>query len=298
MKTILTCAVTGAVTTKEQSPYLPITPEEIADSALEAADSGAAIVHIHVRNIETGGPSMKIDYYQDVCERIKKSNKNILINLTTGPGATFFPTPGNLAQGSAKSLLLNAFDRTEHIKICKPELCSLDFNTMHQANNGIRINHKLIISAMLDNINRIGTKPELEIFDSGDLVLAKELIEQEKIIGTPFFQFAMGIKYGWVANLNTLIFAKQELPKNCIWGAFGIGKTEMPILSQTMLLGGHVRVGLEDNIYTKKNVLAKTNSELVKIAAQIIDLLGGQLATFAEAREILEIPSKINLENK
>lgn len=287
MKTIITCAVTGAVTTRDQTPYLPVTPEEIAESSLEAADAGAAVVHIHVRDVTTGKPSIDLELYRDTVDRIKKKNKDVLINLTTGPGAQYIPTPGNLSTGGPGTVLLPADVRVKHIQLLKPDLCSMDFNTMHQANDGIRINHKRITKEMVRLVQEAGTKCELEIFDSGDFRIAKEFIEEGIIKGNPFWQFAMGVKYGWDATPNSLFYAYNQLPQNSIWSAFGIGKTEMSMVAQTMILGGHVRVGMEDNIYTSKGILAKSNAELVLMAKDIITLLGGEVASFSEAREIL-----------
>jgi uncharacterized protein (DUF849 family) len=289
MKTIITCAVTGAVTTREQTPYLPVTPEEIATSALEAAEAGAAIVHLHVRDTETGRPSMNLDLYRDTVDRIKRQNTDVLINLTTGPGALYIPTPGNLTQGTPNSLLLGAVARVRHIQAIKPDLCSMDFNTMHQAGNGIRINHKIITAEMVRLVQEAGTKPELEIFDSGDFRIAQEFVKDGVIKGKPFWQFAMGIKYGWDATPNALQYAYNQLSPGSIWSAFGIGKQEMPMVAQTMILGGHVRVGFEDNIYVSKGVLAKSNAELVAMAKDIIRLLGGEVATPAEARTLLDL---------
>ena len=287
MSTIITCAITGAVTSREQTPYLPITPEEIATSSLEAAEVGAAVVHLHVRNPETGNPSMDLELYRDTVDRIRKYNKDVLINLTTGPGAYYMPSADNLAQGASSSVLLKPLLRVKHIQVIKPELCSMDFNTMHQAGDGIRINHKRVTREMVRLVQEAGTKPELEIFDSGDFRIAQEFVADGTIKGNPFWQFAMGVKYGWNSTPNALHYAYRELPPGSTWSAFGIGKDEMPILAQTMILGGHVRVGLEDNIYTSKGVLAKTNAELVIMAKEIIKLLGGNVATFSEARKIL-----------
>lgn len=287
MSTIITCAITGAVTSREQTPYLPVTPEEIATSSLEAAEAGAAVVHIHVRNPETGHPSIELELYRDTVDRIRRYNKEVLINLTTGPGAYYMPSLDNLAQGAPSSVLLKPLLRVKHIQAIKPELCSIDFNTMHQAGDGIRINHKRVTREMVRLVQEAGTKPELEIFDSGDFRIAQEFVADGTIKGTPFWQFAMGVKYGWNSTPNALHYAYRELPLGSTWSAFGIGKDEMPILAQTMILGGHVRVGMEDNIYTKKGVLAKTNAELVVMAKEIIELLGGSVATFSEARKIL-----------
>lgn len=287
MSTIITCAITGAVTTREQTPYLPVSPEEIATSALEAAEAGAAIVHIHVRDPATCRPTMRLDIYQDTFERIRKSNKEVLINLTTGSGAHYYPTPGNMAQGLPHSMVLSPEVRTAHISLLKPDLCSLDFNTMHQANDGIRINHRTVVKEMIRIIQEAGTKPELEIFDSGDLRIAQEFVADGTIKSPPFWQFAMGVKYGWGNSINALMYAYRELTPGSVWSAFGLGKEEMPYVATTSWMGGHVRVGMEDNIYSSKGVLAKTNAELVTMAADIIGLTGGTVATPVEARIIL-----------
>jgi uncharacterized protein (DUF849 family) len=287
LTTIITCAITGLGTTLEQTPYLPITPEQIATSALEAAEAGASVVHLHVRNPETGNMSMELDLYRDTVDRIKKFNQSVLINLTTGPGSYYVPGEENLAVGSARSLFLSAEVRTRHIEVLKPDLCSIDFNVMQRSSNGVTINYKPIVKEMLERVQRVGTKPELEIFDSGDYCIAHEYITDGTIKGTPFWQFAMGIKYGWGANIDALLYAYRLLPSNSIWSAFGIGRSEMPIVAHTAAIGGHVRVGLEDNIYLRRGELAKTNAELVKMAADIVQLIGGTVATPNQARQIL-----------
>ena len=288
MKTIITSSITGATTTKEQTIYLPVTPEEIANSSLEAAEAGASIVHIHVRDPQTGKPSMNVDYYKDVVEIIKKQNQEVLINLTTGPGAVYIPDFSDLNKGNEYSKMKEAHERVEHILLLKPDLCSLDFNTMHQAKgDAVRINLRRITKEMLRLIQEVGTKPEMEIFDSGDFRIAQEFVDEGLVKGKPFYQFVMGVKYGWSASTNTLQYALKELRSDATWSAFGIGKDEMPMVAQSIILGGHVRVGLEDNIYKSKGVLAKSNAELVVMAKDIITLLGGQIATPQDAREIL-----------
>lgn len=287
MTTVITCAITGAVTSREQTPYLPVTPEEIAISGLEAAEAGASVLHIHVRNTETTRPSMDIELYRETVDYIKKYNKDVLINLTTGPGALYVPGQENLADGTNRSVLLGPQSRVKHIELIKPDICSVDFNTMHQGDGGIRINHKKVVAEMLRLIQVAGTKPELELFDSGDFRIAKEFVNDGTIKGNPLWQFAMGIKYGWDSTPQSLHYAYSLLPKDSLWSAFGIGKDEMPMVAQTMILSGHVRVGMEDNIYLSKGVLAKTNSELVVKARRIIEDLGGTVADYKQAREIL-----------
>lgn len=288
MKTVLTCAVTGAVTSKDSTPYLPITPEQIATSALEAAEAGAAVVHLHVRN-DDGSASMDVELYRDTVDRVKKHNSDVLINLTTGPGARYVPDLSRLGTPAAGTMLRSAYQRTEHIKLIKPDLCSIDFNTMNQGDNAIRLNHKEVIRAMLMMVQQYGTKPELEIFGSGDLMLAQEMVKEGLVKGEPLWQFATGIKYGWESSIDTLMYATNIVGRNSLWSAFGISKNEMTILAQTHMMGGHVRVGMEDNIYLEKGVLAKTNAELVTKAVRIIKDLGGDIASCQEARQIYRI---------
>jgi uncharacterized protein (DUF849 family) len=289
MKTVVTAAITGAGTRPEDTPYLPITPEQIATSALECAEVGAAVVHIHVRDPETGRPAIALELYQDTVDRIKKHNKDVIINLTTGPGAYWIPSKDNLKNGGDGSVMLGAGIRVKHIEELKPDICSIDFNTMHQAGDGIRINHRRITGEMVRRVQAVGCKPELEIFDSGDFRIAQEFVAEGVIDSPPLWQFAMGIKYGWAATPEALDYARRQLPAGSVWSAFGISKMQMPIVAQSWIYGGHVRVGLEDNIYLEKGVLAKTNAELVTKAVRIVKDLGGQIANYKEAREIFNL---------
>jgi uncharacterized protein (DUF849 family) len=289
MKTVLTAAITGAGTRPEDTPHLPITPEQIATSALECAEVGAAIVHIHVRDPETGRPAIALELYQDTVDRIKKYNKDVIINLTTGPGAYWLPSKDNLRNGGDGSVMLGAGTRVKHIEELKPDICSIDFNTMHQAGDGIRINHRRITSEMVQRVQSVGCKPELEIFDSGDFRIAQEFVAEGIIESPPLWQFAMGVKYGWAATPEALDYARRQLSQGAVWSAFGISKMQMPIVAQSWIYGGHVRVGLEDNIYLEKGVLAKTNAELVTKAVRIVKDLGGQIANYREAREIFNL---------
>ena len=286
MKTILTCAVTGAGTTLEQTPYLPVTPEQIANSALEAAAAGAAVVHIHVRDITTGRPSMNLALYKETVDRIRQANSDVLINLTTGPGAT---GPANVIFGNPHPAFQPAERRTEHIVALKPDICSLDLNTMNRGPQNITVNTIGVAREMAKIVQAAGVKPELEIFDSGDLEIAKMLIAEGTIEGQPLWQIATGIKWGWSAQPATLEYARQLLPRDSTWYAFGIGAMQMPFVALSTISGGHARVGLEDNIYLEKGVLAKTNKELVDKAVRIIRELGNEPATPAEAREILRL---------
>jgi uncharacterized protein (DUF849 family) len=289
MKTVVTAAITGAGTRPEDTPHLPITPEQIATSALECAEAGASVVHIHVRDPETGKPAIALELYEDSVDRIKKHNKDVIINLTTGPGAVFVPSEEKLSVGGPGTYLFDAELRVRHIEKIKPDICSIDFNTMHQAGNGIRINHRSIVKEMIERVQAAGCKPELEIFDSGDFRIAQEFVAEGVIDSPPLWQFAMGIKYGWAATPEALDYARRQLPPGAVWSAFGISKMQMPIVAQSWIYGGHVRVGLEDNIYLEKGVLAKTNTELVTKAVRIVKDLGGQIANYQEAREIFNL---------
>lgn len=288
-KTIVTCAITGAVTDPNSTPYLPITPEEIATSALEAAEAGASVVHIHVRDPIKKHGSMDLDLYVKTVELIKKDNKDLLINLTTGSGAHFSIGKQFLHLGEKDSFLYPAKIRTQHILEIKPDFCSIDFNTMNQHDHKVRINHKFIVKEMLEQVQSAGVIPELELFDSGDLRLALEFKSQGLIDSRAIWQFAMGIKYGWDHTVTAVDYARRQLPSDAVWSAFGISKEEMPMVAATWLHGGHVRVGLEDNIYLSKNVLAKSNAELVAKAVRIVEDLGGSIATPTDAREIFQI---------
>ena len=285
-KTILTCAVTGNLTKPEMTPYLPITPKQIADSCLGAADAGAAVVHIHVRYPETGKPSMELDHYAEVMHLIKAQNKELIINLTTGPGGRYVPTEGDPKVFAAGTTLCDPLKRVEHVAALKPEICSLDLNTMNSGADVV-MNTPSNVRKMAKVIREAGVMPELEIFDSGDLNLAKDLIADGTVDGPGLYTFVMGVKYGLNTDPATLLYMRDQLPSGAIWAAFGISRAEFPIVAQAWLLGGHIRVGMEDNIYLEKGVLCESNAQLVNRAKRIISDLGGQLASSNEARQML-----------
>jgi uncharacterized protein (DUF849 family) len=285
-KTLLTCAVTGNLTKPEQTPHLPITPEQIADDCLAAAEAGAAAVHIHVRDPATGRPSMEVDLYADVMRRIRARNTGVIINLTTGPGGRFIPSADNPRVAAPGSTLLPPLQRVEHIAKLRPDVCSLDLNTMNSGPDVV-INTPRNVRIMAGVMREAGVKPELEIFDSGDMHLALDLIADGTLQGPGMWTFVTGVKYGFGFSPETLLYARSLLPEGAVWSAFGIGRFEFPCVAQAVLAGGHVRVGLEDNIYLEKGVLAKNNAELVAKARRIVHDLGGQLASPAEARTML-----------
>jgi uncharacterized protein (DUF849 family) len=286
MKTILTCAVTGAGTTLKQTPHLPVTPEQIATSALEAADAGAAVLHLHVRDPATGNPSMDLALYREVVDRIRSKNTDVLLNLTCGPGATGSST---VVFGLPAPGFSTAKERTQHVVELRPDICSLDFNTMNRGPKNITVNSVPMVREMARIIRDAGVKPELEIFDSGDLLIARDLINEGLITGTPLVQIATGIKWGWASSPATLQYAQTMIPANAVWYAFGIGSWEMPFVALSTISGGHARVGLEDNVYLERGVLAQNNAELVTKAVRIIRDLGNDIATPQEARTLLKI---------
>jgi uncharacterized protein (DUF849 family) len=285
-KTIITCAVTGNLTKPEQHPGLPITPQQIATAALEAAQVGASVAHIHVRDPETGKPSMEIDLYREVIRLIRESNSELIINLTTGPGGRFIPSDEDPKVFAPGTTLLPPEKRVEHIAALRPDICTLDLNTMNSGGDVV-INTPKNVRRMAHVIREAGVKPELELFDSGDLHLALDLIKEGVLDGPGLWSFVLGVKYGFAATPETLLYARDFLPDGATWSAFGIGRYEFPIVAQAWLAGGHVRVGLEDNIYFSKGVLAESNAVLVARARDIVVALGGEIATAAEAREQL-----------
>lgn len=288
-KTFLTCAVTGNITTPDQTPHLPVTPTQIADECLAAAEAGAAAVHIHVRDPQTGKPSMSLELYREVFDKVRRANPELIINLTTGPGGRFVPSVDDPRVAAPGSTLVKPEIRVEHIRVLKPDVCSLDLNTMNSGGDVV-INTPRNVRIMANIMREAGVKPELEIFDSGDMHLARDLIADGTLEGPGMWTFVTGVKYGFSASTETLMYARSLLPAGAIWSAFGIGRFEFPIVAQAWLAGGHVRVGMEDNIYLEKGVLARSNAELVSKAKRIIEDLGGALASPREARAMLNLP--------
>lgn len=284
-RTILTCAVTGNLTQPSQTPHLPITPEQIADECLAAAEAGAAAVHIHVRDPQTGKPSMELDLYADVVRRIRQRNRELVINLTTGPGGRFVPSEDDPQQAAPGSTLCRPELRVAHVAALKPDVCSLDLNTMNSGDQVV-INTPNNVRKMAQIIRDAGTLPELECFDSGDLVLAQTLIREGALPASSIYTLVTGVRYALPSSTEALLFGRSLIPAGAAWSAFGIGRWAFPIVAQAWLLGGHVRIGLEDTIYLDKGVLAPGNAALVARAREIIQHLGGTLASAREARAI------------
>ena len=284
--TILSCAVTGSFPTREQNAALPVTPEEIAGSAIEAARAGAAICHIHVRDPESGRPSMGLDYYRETVRRIRESGTDMIINLTTGPGGRYIPSDEEPARAALGTMLTTGEIRTQHVIELKPEICTLDLNTMWFGGGAV-INAPNSIRTMAERIYAAGVKPELEVFDTGDIALAHDLIKDNTLRMPALFQLVMGVNYGMPATPQALAFTQSLLPRGCEWAAFGASRMAFPMLAQAFLLGGHCRIGMEDTVYLAKGVKTPGNGALVEKATRIIAELGGRTATIDEARQML-----------
>ncbi|MBB4956065.1 uncharacterized protein (DUF849 family) [Agrobacterium vitis] len=285
---IITCAVTGNLTTRENHPGLPVSPEEIANSCLEAADAGAAVVHIHVRDPLTAKPSMELRHYREVIDRIREKNDSVILNVTTGPGGRYHPSDENPAIAGPRTTLMRPERRVEHILALKPDIATLDLNTMTFGAEVV-INTPANVKIMADLINSVGVKPELEVFDTGDIQLAHDLLKAGVLKSPAMFTIVTGVKYGLPATCDAMSIASRMLPRDAVWAGFGVGRMSFPMVAQAYLLGGHVRVGLEDNSYVSKGVLAKGNGELVERARDIIEKLGGQIASPLETRHILKL---------
>ena len=285
---ILTCAVTGGDDTAGRFPAVPVTPEQIAKSAVEACKAGAAIAHIHVRNPQTGKPSMEAALYREVIDRIRDAGSPVIINLTTGPGARFIPSSVAANQAETGSNLRPPTERVQHIIELKPEICSLDMGSLNFG-KGALINVPGHVETIAAAIRAAGVKPELEVFDSGHIALSLDMIKRGLLEAQPLFQMVMGVPWGAPATTEILAAMKSLLPVGAPWAAFGVGRSQFPMVAQALLLGGHIRVGLEDNLYLSKGELAPDNASLVRKAATIVDALGSRLATPDEARTALGI---------
>ncbi len=291
-KVFITCAVTGNLTTPDQTPHLPITPEEIADAALEAAEAGAAIVHLHVREPKTGKPSMALGYYREVVERIRTKNTQLVINLTTGPGGRFVPSEDDPKVAGPGTTLLNPEKRVEHIAALRPDICTLDLNTMNSGKEVV-INTPGNVRRMAQVINGAGVKPEIELFDSGDIALMHDLLKDGTLVGPVLCSFVMGVRYGFQPSPETVLYARNLLPSDAQFTAIGIGRTAFQSVALSYLAGGHVRVGLEDSVYLDRGVLAPSNAAMVEKARRIVEDLGGQIASPREARDLIDLPTRL-----
>ncbi|MGF7161015.1 uncharacterized protein (DUF849 family) [Rhodoligotrophos appendicifer] len=284
---IITCALTGDSDTTKKSPHVPVTPAQIAEDALKAARAGAAIVHIHVRDPETTRGSRDIALYREAVEQIRASGTEIIINLTAGMGGKLVLGAPDCQPFDPVTDLVGGLERMAHVEALRPEICSLDCGSF---NNGapteLYVSTPEMIRGMATRMQEIGVKPELEIFDLGHLRLALNLVADGLISPPPFFQFALGLRWGAGSDLRTLLLMHDMLPPGSVWAAFGAGAEQMPMAAQSVLMGGHVRVGLEDNLFRSRGVLA-SNEDLVTDAVHLVKALGAVPATVAEARELL-----------
>ena len=285
-KTIVTCALTGGFDTVGKNPAVPVSPEQIAQSALDAANAGAAIVHIHVRDPKTGKPSMALELYEETVQRIRAGNRDVILNLTTGAGGRFIPGADEPRIAAEGTTLTTPAIRMRHIRKIKPEICTLDCGSMNFGPH-VFINTPAHLAEMASIAKEAGTKPEIEVFDLGHIELAKKLIADGVIAPPPLFQLCLGISFGAPATPEAMLAMRNNLPAGAHWCAFGIGRMQFPLVAQTVLYGGHARVGLEDNLYFERGKLAASNAALVERAVEIIRIIGGDIATATEARRTL-----------
>jgi 3-dehydrocarnitine:acetyl-CoA trimethylamine transferase len=285
----ITCAVTGVGATTERSELVPVTPPQIADAALEAARAGAAIVHVHVRDPATGGPSRDPTLYREVVERVRSSDVDVVLNLTAGMG-------GDLVLGDVESPLppnpegtdmASATERLVHVAELRPEICTLDCGTMNFAEGDyVMTNTPSMLREMARQIQALGVRPEIEVFDTGHLVFAKRLIAEGLVDEPAMLQLCMGIPYGAPADPGTLLALVNQLPAGCVFSAFAIGRLQLPYVALAPLVGGNVRVGLEDNIWLERGVKA-TNGQLVERAVTVLEAMNVRVLGPAETRERL-----------
>jgi uncharacterized protein (DUF849 family) len=286
----ITCAVTGAGATTGKSERVPVTPEAIADSAIEAARAGAAIAHIHVRDPETGRGSRDLRLYREVVERVRAADVDVIVNLTAGMGGDLVlggdETP--LPLDAAGTDLAGATERLEHVAALLPEICTLDCGSMNFAAGGdyVMTNTPAVLRAMARRVQELGVRPELEVFDTGHLVMVKELIRDGLIDDPALIQLCTGIPYGAPSDIPTLMAMVAQLPPGAVFSAFSIGRLQLPYVAMAVLAGGNVRVGLEDNIYLSRGELAG-NGQLVERAVAILDAMNVRILGPGETRERL-----------
>ena len=285
---ILTCALLGNFTTRTHNPNLPITPAEIAQQALDAWRAGAAIVHIQVRDPGTELPSMEVALYAEVVQRIRDVTDELIINLTTGNGGRYHPSEDDPAKAGPRTNLLVPEKRVEHIVQIRPDIATLDLNTMVFGSEVV-INTPANVRAMADMIYDAGVRPEVELFDSGDIALMNDLIKEGSLRPAPLCSLVMGIKYGFQPSPETLLYARGLLPEGAIWTGFGTGRWAFPMLAMSAIAGGQVRIGLEDAVWLSRGELAPSNAAMVTKGRRMLEDLGFDLATCAEARKRLAL---------
>ncbi|CUS45637.1 FIG004891: hypothetical protein in carnitine cluster [hydrothermal vent metagenome] len=271
---------------------MPITPAQIADACIEAASAGASIVHIHVRDPETGAGNRDRAHFREVVDRVRQTGTDIVLNLTCGMGAYFLPDPEREGQMLPGSDVVGVDERVAHIEELLPEIATLDIVTNNQVEGPtdyIYFSPTHTLRAMARRFQAAGVKPELEVFGAGDILFGNKLLEEGLIDGPAMMQMVLGVQWAAPHGVDTILYQKGLMAPGTHWGAFGIGREQMPMLTQTLLLGGNIRVGLEDNLYMSRGVWA-TNGQLVERAYSIVNAIGGySVATPAETREILQL---------
>ena len=294
----ITCAVTGAGETTDKSRFVPVTPKEIAAAAVEAAKAGAAIAHIHVRNPDTGAPSRDPALYREVVDRVRQSGTDVVLNLTAGMGGDLVlgnverPLPLN----PEKTDMAGAEERLAHVTELLPEICTLDCGTMNfAAGDYVMMNTPDMLRAMARRVQALGVRAEIEVFDTGHLVLARQLFKEGLIDEPVMIQLCMGIPYGAPDDPTTLMAMVQNLPPGCVFSAFSIGRHQLPYVAMAALAGGNIRVGLEDNLFLAKNELA-TNGQLVERAVTILSAMNVRVLGPAEVRRKLKLRSAVGHE--
>ena len=282
---IVTCAVTGSHQNFHKHPDYPITPRQIAQSCLEARRAGAAIVHVHVRDPETGAAAGETALYREVVERVRDAGSDLLINLTTGFGGRFTPGEDDPRTAGPGTTLIPPEERVRHVEELKPEICTLDVGTFNFGAS-VFMNTPDHLRTMAARIKAAGIKPEIEVFEPGHVIFAKQMMEEGLIEDPPMFQLCLGILYASPATGEAMTFLKSLLPESARWSAFGVSRHQFPMVAEAVEQGGNVRVGLEDNLYLAKGEYA-SNGQLVEKAVGIIRDLGAEPAEPARAREIL-----------
>ena len=286
---IVTCAVTGAGDTLGKHPEVPVTPEQISNAAIAAAKAGASVAHIHVRDPETGLGSRDVNLFKEVVERIRDSETDVVINLTAGMGGDWVPSKENPSMPGPGTDMIGPEERLAHVKEIHPEICSLDCGTMNFGNgNEIYISPPGYLREMASMIQKWGVKPELEVFELGQIRFAKQMIKEGLINEPPMFQICLGIPWGAEQTVDSMKVMKDELPTNASWASFGIGRMQMPMAAAAVAMGGNVRVGLEDNLYLEKGVLA-SNDQLVTRVIEIIQRMGSRVLSPKETRDKLKL---------
>lgn len=281
---IITCAVTGAADTVSKSPHVPVTPEQVANAAIEAAKAGAAIAHVHVRDPETGQGSRDPKLFKEAVDRIRDSGVDVVLNLTAGMGGDWVPDPENPHNGGPGTDMIGPEERLQHVVECLPEICSLDCGSMNfDDTTYVYLSPPAYLRRMAEMAKELGVKPELEVFEMGHARFANAMVDEGLIAGDPMFQICLGLTWGAPSDTRAMMAMRDMLPANANWSAFGIGRMQMPMAAQSVILGGNVRVGLEDNIYLDRGVKA-TNGDLVKRAVEIVERLGARVLTPQEAR--------------